>query len=68
LKNLVSCVVQTLSRYRKNELSFVGDCSASRASAANDSSVIVSPSEGFAIRHTFGSFQLSSAAQSGGAA
>jgi hypothetical protein len=53
-------VVQTLSLYRKKLLSFDGDCSASRASAANDSSVIVSPSDGFAFRHVASAFQSSS--------
>jgi len=56
-----------LSRYRRNEFSFVGDCSASRASAANDSSVIVSPRLGFACFQTAGVFHVPSVAQSGDA-
>ena len=49
-----------LSLYLKKELSFVGDCSASFASRAKSSALIVTPHDGFACGHTSGSFQSAS--------
>ena len=47
-------------RYLRKALSFVDEFSASRQSAANDSSLIVSPNDGFALCQIFGDFQSSS--------
>ena len=56
----MSLVVGMFNRYRRKALSLVAEFSASLQSAANDSSLIVSPSEGFALCQIFGDFQSSS--------
>ena len=58
--HFTSVVVGTLSRYRRNDESLVAELAASWQSAANDSSLMVSPSDGLALCQTLGDFQSSS--------